>query len=60
MDPSALTPADLARVLTAAGTPTTPEDIQADLAAGAPTSANGTINLIHYIAWLTREVRRGA
>jgi hypothetical protein len=33
--------------------------IEADLAAGAPTNADGTINLIHYAAWLLHEMHRG-
>jgi hypothetical protein len=30
--------------------------IKADLAAGAPANADGTINLVHYAAWLVREM----
>jgi hypothetical protein len=30
--------------------------IEADRAAGAPTNAGGTINLVHYAAWLVREM----
>jgi hypothetical protein len=33
--------------------------IQADLADGAPVNAEGTINLVHYAAWLVREMKRG-
>ena len=37
----------------------TPLDaIRADLAAGAPANPDGTINLIHYAAWLARELAR--
>ena len=32
------------------------EVLEADLAAGAPTNADGTINLVHYAAWLVREL----
>jgi len=33
------------------------EDIlRADLAAGAPTNADGTVNLVYYAAWLNREM----
>jgi hypothetical protein len=32
-----------------------PERLEADIAAGAPVNAEGTINLIEYIAWLVRE-----
>lgn len=56
LNPSALTLADAARLLTAAGGQlVTAEMIQADVDAGAPTSADGTINLIHYAAWLVRH-----
>lgn len=32
-----------------------PEILTADLNAGAPQNSNGTINLIHYAAWLAKE-----
>jgi hypothetical protein len=35
---------------------TTLDTIRADLAAGAPANPDGTINLIHYAAWLVREL----
>jgi hypothetical protein len=54
-----LTPADLARLLTrVGGQPVRGEAIQADRAAGAPANADGTINLVHYAAWLVREEAR--
>lgn len=28
--------------------------LEADIAAGAPTNADGTINLVHYAAWLNK------
>jgi hypothetical protein len=57
---TSLTPADVARLLTrVGGRPVNVEAIQADLAAGAPANADGTINLVHYAAWLVREVARG-
>jgi len=33
--------------------------IQEDLDAGAPTNADGTINLVHYSAWQAKEMGRG-
>jgi hypothetical protein len=30
-----------------------------DVADGAPTNADGTINLVHYAAWLVREMAGG-
>lgn len=58
-NPTALTAADLAILLSrAGGTPVTEEMLQADLLAGAPANADGTINLVHYAAWLVTEVAR--
>lgn len=55
---TALGPADLARLLASAGQrPITAEMIEADLAAGAPANPDGTVNLVHYAAWLIRELR---
>jgi len=33
--------------------------LQADIDAGAPTNADGTLNLVHYVAWLVKEMGRG-
>jgi hypothetical protein len=55
--PTSLAVADLARLLTkAGGQPVTIAMLEADLAAGAPANADGTINLVHYAAWLVREM----
>ena len=57
LNPAAIAPADLARLLSAAGGISIEADqIRADIDAGAPTSADGTINLVHYAAWLAREL----
>jgi hypothetical protein len=57
LNPNALTLPDVARLLTkAGGQPVTVEVLRADLAAGAPVNADGTINLVHYAAWLVREL----
>ena len=32
--------------------------IRKDMAAGAPTNPDGTLNLVHYAAWLVREGER--
>ncbi len=57
---TALTPAQLARILAAAGSRRITEAmVRADIDAGAPTNADGTINLVHYTAWLVREVAGG-
>ena len=57
-NPTALTVEELARLLSAAGNrKITPEQVKADLDAGAPVGAGGKINLVHYVAWLVREVQ---
>lgn len=57
LNPMSLTVAHLIPILTrVGGYAVTPAMIEADLAAGAPVNADGTINLIHYGAWLAREV----
>ena len=56
LSPTALTVADAARLLTkVGGQPVTVSMLEADLAAGAPVNADGSINLVHYAAWLVRE-----
>jgi hypothetical protein len=60
LNPNALTLPDAARLLTkVGGQPVTVEMLQRDLAAGAPTNADGTIHLVHYAAWLLREMGHG-
>ena len=57
LNPSALTVADVARLLSAAGGKPVSEDlVRADLAAGAPVNADGTMNLTHYTAWLAKRL----
>jgi hypothetical protein len=57
LSPTSLTVADAARLLTrAGGQPVTIDMLEADLAAGAPVNADGSINLVHYGAWLVREM----
>jgi len=56
LSPTALSLADAARLLSAAGGQAiTVAMLQADVVAGAPTSTDGTINLVHYAAWLVRQ-----
>ena len=50
-NPAALTVQQLARSL---GVPE--ERVRAHIAAGAPTGSGGTINLVHYVAWLNKEL----
>lgn len=59
LNPLALTVEQAARLLSAAGPkPVTPEMVRDDLDDGAPTNADGTLNLVHYAAWLLREMGR--
>jgi hypothetical protein len=56
LSPTSLTVADAARLLTkVGGQPVTTNMLEADLAAGAPANPDGTINLVHFAAWLVRE-----
>lgn len=60
VNPAALTVEQVARLLTAAGARCADvETIRRHIAAGAPVSGAGTINLVHYMAWLVREVSHG-
>ncbi len=60
LNPAALGVADAARVLSRiGGKPVTDDKLRADIDAGAPTNANGTINLVHYAAWLVKEMTVG-
>ena len=57
---TALTVAQAAKVLsTAGGRRITEEMVRADIDAGAPVNPDGTMNLVHYAAWLVREVSGG-
>jgi len=54
---TALPLADLARLLSKSAGRTVPvETIRRDVEAGAPANTDGTINLVHYAAWLVKEV----
>jgi hypothetical protein len=60
VDPNRLTPEQAAKLLSAAAKVRIPvEQITADLEAGAPRNADGTLNLVHYVAWLVKEMGRG-
>jgi hypothetical protein len=60
LNPGALPVADAARVLTrlvrGGGKAVTEDMLRADINAGAPTNADGSINLVHYAAWLVKEM----
>ena len=56
---TALSLADVAALLSrVGGKPVTAEMLREDIAAGAPQNPDGTLNLVHYAAWLV-EVTRG-
>jgi hypothetical protein len=60
LNPNALSVANAARLLTKVGSErVTEEMIRSDLAAGAPANADETINLVHYAAWLVKEMSGG-
>lgn len=62
VSPLALPVSDAAKLLSKAGArQIRVEQIEADVAAGAPTNGDGTINLVTYAAWLSRarEPSRG-
>lgn len=57
LNPTALSLENAAKLLSAAGgRAVTVEQLQKDLEAGAPRNADGTLNLVHYAAWLIREM----
>ena len=57
LSPTALSLKDAAKLLTkVGGKPITEEMLQADIDAGAPRNVDGTVNLVHYAAWLVREL----
>ena len=61
LDPSALSLNDAVKVLQAAGSRHASEDtLRADIGSGAPTNPDGTIDLVHYAAWLVKEIARGS
>jgi len=60
LNPAALPVADAARVLTRlGGKPVSEEMLRADIDAGVPTNADGSVNLVHYAAWLVKEMSAG-
>jgi hypothetical protein len=60
LNPQALPLADAARVFSAAaGATIDVAMLEADVETGAPANADGTLNLVHYAAWLLREMARG-
>ncbi|MCD4726939.1 MAG: hypothetical protein K8R46_04725, partial [Pirellulales bacterium] len=60
LNPTALSVEEAALVLTrTSGQTVTESMIQEDIAKGASTNADGTLNLVHYAAWLVKEMAGG-
>ena len=60
LNPMAMPIPDATRLLSAVGGQAVGEStIRADIEAGSPTNADDTLNLVHYAAWLVREMARG-
>ena len=58
MNPLSMSVDQLSKLLSAAGgCKVSFEQIQADIDAGAPVGPGGRMNLVHYAAWLVREVQ---
>ncbi len=61
LNPAALSVTDTARLLTRVGGRSITEAmIERDIEDGAPTNADGTINLVHFAAWLVRDMADSA
>ncbi len=61
LNPTALSLEDAARALSQVGGEAVTEDVlRTDVAAGAPTNPDGTLNLVHYAAWLAKQMGRSA
>ena len=60
LDPNRLSIEQAAKLLSAAAKVRVPvEQIATDLESGAPQNPDGTMNLVHYAAWLVKEMGRG-
>lgn len=61
VNPAAISVGDAARLLSrVGGRVVAPETLARDVASGAPTNTDSTINLVHYAAWLMREMGNNA
>jgi hypothetical protein len=58
ISPLELPEKELARILSLAGAESvSAESIQLDIKQGAPVNPDGTINLVHFTAWLVQQAR---
>lgn len=61
LSPMAMQIRDAARLLSkVSGKGVEPEMLEEDMAEGAPTNPDGTINLVNYAAWLVKEMAKRA
>ena len=61
LNPSSLSIEDAVKVLRAAGSQHVSEDkLRSDIEAGAPVNPDGSVNLVHYAAWMVKEMARGS
>lgn len=61
LNPTAMSIRDTVRLLSKVSGETVTEDmLREDFVAGAPTNPDGTINLVHYAAWLVKQMANGA
>ena len=61
LTPTALSLKNAAQLLTkVGGDEITIAMLQSDIDDGAPANADGTLNLVHYAAWLVKEMARGS
>ncbi|MFV0442873.1 MAG: hypothetical protein ACK5Q5_04800 [Planctomycetaceae bacterium] len=57
LNPNALAPGDVAALLSRTGIAAVSEaQVRDEVVAGAPTNPDGTLNLVHYAAWLVTEM----
>ena len=60
INPNALNIDEAALLLTkAGGTRINESTLRSDVEAGAPTNPDGTLNLVHYAAWIIKESKHG-
>ena len=60
IDPNRLSLDQAAKLLSAAGKiQVTARQLAEDIEAGAPHNSDGTINVVHFAAWMVKEMARG-
>lgn len=59
-DLKALSVQELSRILSATGMEVTEDTIREFISQGCPTNADGTLDFLHYTAWLVKELRGAA